>query len=272
MWTKRTPARTAWFVIAALLSSLVVSAVNTPPAHAALPCTSAPKMSYFAGNTTAFSTSIWGASARIEYNNPNLCGDDGTNSDGLSMAWSMVHAHSANGHNYEAWAQSGYGQGGPANNYWPHQIWQFSQYRRQCAVVSNSCGGASTLITKFIYTNPDPKNPWIYTSRWRTDIDNRIYMYANGVMIDKTDYNPAGVWSSKWQGQYFGETKELSSDIVGTAADVTAMDHVRWVDSSQVFHFANLTGSSTDSYRYHATTFSPSSGGTGIHIWTDPIH
>src|SRR5699024_861378 len=116
-----TRSRPVVLTIVALLAPLMVAVVNAPSAHAALPCTSAPKHSYFAGNRTAFSTSIWGASARIEFNNPNLCGNDGTNSDGTSLVWSMVHAAS-DGTNYNAYAQSGYGQGGPANSAWPHQI------------------------------------------------------------------------------------------------------------------------------------------------------
>jgi hypothetical protein len=261
-----------------MMAPLVVSIIAAPSAVAAPACQPS-STSYFVGDDTYRSVAIYGASARIEYNNPNLCGDDGSDSTGLSMVWSMVTAYSANhpnnnDHHDEAWAQSGYGQAGPSSNYsnFPPQVWQFAQWTRECKVEGTSCGQSSPWITTIATTNPDPTVPWIYTSRWRTDTDSHIHMYANGVQLAETNYSPAGVWAGEWQARFRGETAEKESDVPGSAGDKTSMDLVRWVDGNQVFHLASLKPVYVSpNTRYHAANYSPSSGGTGINIWTDPF-
>jgi len=96
--------------VAAMAGAL--GAVSVGSAEAAVPggCTS--RGNYHAGATSAYNSSVYGARARIEYNNPDLCGSD-TNGGSASVVWSMVTAHSAtypSNSSRNGWAQSGYGQ------------------------------------------------------------------------------------------------------------------------------------------------------------------
>jgi hypothetical protein len=59
---------------------------------------------------------------------------------------------------------------------------------------------------------------------------------------------------------------------VGTAADPTDFDYMQKYDSAgNINFFQNLAYTVSSSTRYHRSSYSPSVGGLGMRIWTDPL-
>ncbi|MCW2747522.1 MAG: hypothetical protein JWP10_664 [Nocardioidaceae bacterium] len=237
-------------------------------AQAAQTCGAA--SSSFTGGYSAFSSAIFGTRSRIEYNNPDLCGSD-ADGPGISVVWSMVTApsdSSPTNNDRVGWAQTGYGQFGGASAY-TTGIWNFAQWTRKCKNVG-TCGSDLEDIVHTVYLD-HPSGAQMYANVLRAS-DDFIHMYVDGVELTKTTYNPAGDWDAAWQGQFFAETHEKSSDVVGTSTDVTSMDYLQKYDSAGgVAFFSTINGSTTSGTRYHRSAYSPTVGGNGLKIWTDPL-
>lgn len=137
-----------------LLFAVIVSAFGlsvAPAAKAALPCSQGSVGTQFAGSTSAFSVLFFGASARVEFRNPDLCGNTYSGLSAFSAAWSMIAAHSKTT-SAIAYAQSGYYEAGDATGGYQSGVNTFSQYLRRCAVIGTSCGGVG--YTTAFYTAP----------------------------------------------------------------------------------------------------------------------
>jgi hypothetical protein len=168
------------------------------------------------GYTTAADERNRGARARIQFENPDLCGSD-TDGPSASVAWSMVTAPATHASG-SMWAQAGYGQF--AFN--GRDIATFTQYTKKCK-ASASCTG-SPVETRFDTVNPhDPM-----TYRAFVDSDGHIRMEAGGSgAYDTTTYDPSGDWESQWRLQYFGETLHRPTDVVGLPNDRTLFDEIK---------------------------------------------
>jgi hypothetical protein len=263
--------RSLRFVLPSLVLLVGSGVWAAPPAVAARACES-PSMSYFEGAYSAYVTSVFGARGRIEYNNPDLCGSDVSDS-GISLAWSMVTAHSDADPNgldpsLDGWAQAGYGQFGGSNLAGaPAGFHIFSQWTRACK-NNGTCRGDAAVVTTY---NPAPTGSTIYSNYLRAS-DQHIVMYAASTFLDSTSYNPAGDWDAAWAGQFFGETKHLGDDVVGVQGDPTSFDYLqKYASNGDINFFVSLSHGHSPGTRYHYSTFSPAVGGLGFRIWTDPL-
>jgi len=239
------------------------------PAQAAInPCGTTGH--WFAGATSAPLTSIFGAEGLVEYNNPDLCGDDTTGS-GFSSAWVMVTALGAGSTSpaRQGWAQIGYGQFGAASGYRQGRL-IFSQWTDQC-VSDGTCLVAGHTETDY---GPAPSGGSTTYQVWKENSggSGHIYMAYNfGAPLGETGYNPTGHWDPKWQTQFLGEVHQLQSDIPGTVSDVTTMANLGYYDSTTYLHYftGGLTGTSGN--RYHRDVYDQGDGTRGVNIWTDPL-
>jgi len=254
--------------VAALVSlfGLVLGMPST--ASAAVACVF-PTGSNHTGGDSAFSSAIFGASARIETNQPDLCGADATSS-GSSGPWAMVTAHSdtyPSNFAADGWAQTGYQQTGSNSGFYGMTgIYTFSQFTKACKNTL-SCGASSDVITDFWNA---PSGPETYSAVQFAD--GYIHMHVNSHHLAQTTYTPAGDWDAPWQGQFYGETLETESDQVGTQSDQTSFDYIYKYDSSgNANFFATITPYTDYSSHYHSQAYSPAGGGEGINIWTNPL-
>lgn len=223
---------------------------------------------YRTGGQSAFNSGIFGVSARIETNQPNLCGDDDA-SNGSSGPWAMVAARSkTDPSNFRAlgYAQAGYQQTGSASGFYGMTgIYTFSQYTKKCKATL-SCGTSADYITDFWTA---PSGPTVYSAIQFED--GYIHMHADNHHIDQTGYSPTGVWESAWQGQFYGETTETASDQVGTAADPTSFDLMKKYDADgDSSFFVSVPPDTAYPSHYHSRSTAPASGGVGLKIWTQP--
>lgn len=252
-------------VLGALLCVAPAVALASP-SHAAGPC--GDPRSGLAGAESSFQTSVFGTRAKIEYNNPNLCGSDAYGS-GVSAAWAMVDAWSDDdpNHLHPGWmgyAQAGYLQSGAGASY-KRGIWIFAQYSRNCR-SHGTCTGIS-YHTKY---GPHPSVAHMYAN-YLSAGDHHVHMVYDGIKLAETGYNPAGDWAAAWQGEFYGEAHDRNSDILGTQSDKTSMWFVqKYGSSGGINFFQNLTGHTTSGTRYHRHIYNANVGGKGIHVWTYP--
>lgn len=252
--------------VAAMAGAL--GAVSVGSAEAAVPggCTS--RGNYHAGATSAYNSSVYGARARIEYNNPDLCGSD-TNGGSASVVWSMVTAHSAtypSNSSRNGWAQSGYGQFAQAPGFSASGFHVFTQYTLKCK-NTGTCPG-SVVRTKFGGTVTVTH----YYENYVRASDGRIHMGVDGTQLDATNYNPAGDWDSDYAGQFAGEVIHPQSDVPGTSSDVTTFDHIqKYSPGGAINFFANIDVVTSSYSRHRRAETSPSSGGEGLSVWTSPV-
>ena len=255
-----------------LLSLSAWSVVAAAPAQAALACPNPnPSNITLVGAQSGFSLSYWGARAYIDYRDPDLCGTDSTSS-GVSVVWSMI---TENGNSF---AQAGYGQFGPASYYGTtyriNGIYAFDEWTYAC-YETNSCGAGSPLFSFSAFPMTfSSSSPYAYTAKYVTD-DDRIHMYANGTYLDETSYDPTTIWQGSWQGEFFGETHDTASDIVGTATTKTNLGQIGWSNEAGTFSpFASLSGTiaGAGSPRYHTDKYTDGSGNPADLIWTDPAN
>lgn len=251
---------------AAVLSFLICPTTATA---AGRPCSRSPGdpyVNYFDGRQSAHSSTVRGVRARIEYNNPELCGLDDAN-DGFSIAWSMVVAHSIDPNVTNlSYAQSGYGDFGGSTPGYEAGIHVFSQYTYLCHAY-NACGSQPSFHTEF---DAAPTGQQFYSSYKKSN--GLIYMYAGSIYLDSTNYNPSGDWADQWGGQFYGETLDLQTDMPGIASNHAKFDYIQKYDSSQnPTFFAHLGSAHSATSRYKYSTTAPASGGLGLQIWTDPL-
>lgn len=253
----------------------VVSLIASFSAHsasAAGPCLS--YQNHRAGYYGAPSPDIYGASAKIETNNPDLCGDDASDA-GDSTAWAMVHAPSwqavqegqSQDPNRQMWAQAGYGQFGSTNPTGaPTGFGTFAQYALKCK-ATNTC---VTNPLKTRYATANPVGDWKYDA-YRSGADHVLRMRVNNVVLLDSQYDPLGDWWESWDAQWAGEVFHYNDDMVGTPSDPTSFFDLKVYDelSASGFYTGTLTGVSTAAGRFMYTQYTPGGGGKGIRIWTN---
>lgn len=250
------------FAVAATVAILTSLVSPSPPALAAGTCGN--KSNFHVGYVTSYSASVYGSSADIEFNNPDLCGSDDTGGS-ASLVWAMVTAKSAsypNNSDANGYAQVGYGQFGDNQNF----IATFSQWTKKCKATL-SCGSAAKVETVFDGTNPS--GVWRYRVQYEGEGDNHLHMRAEGQELDETSFDPIGDWQVSWQNQFMGETLHVATDVPGTSADKTAftvLKNQHTSNSSSWTDVDSLTGISGPD-RYKREIF----GALDFRIWTQPL-
>lgn len=228
---------------------------------------------YLLGRHGVASTATYGARARIEYNNPDLCGSDATG-PGFSSAWSMITADSVDPTNYgqRNYAQAGYVQIGGAYPGAPAGIFTFAQYTRKCYAHGN-CAGDQDDFNTFGQSvwRAAPTGTAMYAVTLRSS-DDRIHLYSGNTELLEVGYDVTDDWVAAWEPQFFGETKHSADDMPGTTADVTSFDYLqRYLADGSVAFLSNPLNSSVPHVRYHRQNTNPGVGGTGFNLWTDPL-
>lgn len=252
--------------VAACLMAVAATVSLAPPATAAYACST--RSNYLAGATSAFNSTVFGARARIEYNNPDLCGNDSTGPS-FSVAWSMVTAGSATSSSpsRDGWAQAGFGQFGSGAGFGDSGLHVFSQYTLKCK-NTGTCGSTNPYITTFGGTVSTTH----YYENYVRASDGRIRMGVDGTVLDVTNYDPSGDWDPDYAGQFAGETGHAASDVPGTSSDPTSFDYVQKYNSNgSISFFSNISRVTSTAARHKSAEFSPGSGGQGLNIWTSPL-
>jgi len=254
-------------IVTAVVSTFATMAFDT--AYAAVPGTCNLSGNYLATANSGYSTNIRGARARIEYNNPDLCGDDSTG-EGVSVAWSMVSARSdsdLNNTNKQGWAQTGYGQFAANSGFEPSGLHVFAQYKIECK-STGTCTG-DTVNTQIGGGIPSPGT---YANELRSS-DDRIHMSVNGTDLLVTDYDPTGSWDEGWRGQFAGEVLDPKSNVPGTDTDRTTFDYLYYLHPSGSLNFFGSITALTPNYsRHHVRVYNAGVGGKGVDVWTSPLN
>jgi hypothetical protein len=237
---------------------LLLTTVAIPEAHAA-GSTCSFRSNYFTGAVSPHLVAIYGAQAKIEYMNPDLCGDDSTGPS-TSTAWAMVTAGGG-------YAQAGYGQFAAASGYTPAGIGTFAQYTLKCA-FTGTCTG-STFKTKI-----DPATPTgtLTYDAYRSNSAAVLRMRVSGTVLLDSGYDPFGVWPSQWQAQYEGEVTHPESDVPGIFSNHVNFTGIKTLNSSGTFDiYTGTLITNTSSARLHSGLWNPGDGGQGVYIYTDPL-
>lgn len=256
-----------WAALATLSSGTL--AISVVPAANAAPATCpvyTSQTNY--GIAGAYAVSTAGARARIEYNNPDLCGSD-ADGPGLSTAWTMITAGSAVG-GAHGWAQSGYIQlGSAAQPFNTNGIHYFYQFTKACRVRGNCAAGDTGLTTKFFGT---PQAGTAFYSDFLRISDHRIHMYAAGVDLGIVGYDTDGDWDHAWSAQNGVETFHKDDDVPGTSTDVTSFDYLqRYLADESTTFLSNTTTVNPTYSRHKMAATTPAGGGIGFNAWTDPL-
>lgn len=239
-----------------LVASVGLATVSAMPASAV--CEINPAQS---GAVTGASTSIFGASAKITYQNPTVCNQAGRS----SSAWSMVSAPNngqPNGpHNW--YFQVGFKKlagGAPV---------KWAQWTKDCYP---NCGTAS------VHQN------W-YGAGTSTTNTYAVYLVASTQRLRATiegadigagpTYNPANYWDANWRANYSGETQDRNSKIPGVVTNKVQFNNIMRYNSDGSITFVGSFADSgvkcgpTPCPQYHYNSYSPPSGGLGFRIWSD---
>lgn len=253
-------------MVCLLVAALLATIPLAPALAAGGTCSDNHTTNRKVGYKTSAETSINGAMARIQFQNPDLCGSD-TDDGSASVAWSMVQADSATYPNDSAatgYAQAGYGQFAHSNI----NINTFTQWTLKCK-ATKSCSGFPAE-TRY---DPTGTNPADWTYRVREQADGKIWMEAGQGITDTTTYDPSGDWEASWRASFFGETLDRQSDVVGISSDRTLFDNLKKYNDNG--NWANLT--SFISQNEYVTRYNLSSiGGNATDgyyftIWTYPL-
>lgn len=225
----------------------------------------------FIGKSTNASTSIYGVRSQIENNAINLCGSNQSSSDGGVSAWSMLSAATVGNSSRINFAQVGYSKTGGLSAYGAHDKVVFSFFTKKC-YAEGTCSGNNAFEVTF--TNDAPPSGSNFYAVYLNAGNDRIRMVQNGQVIDELGYDVTGLWRSDWFGQYFGETFDRGDDVMGDAQDKTDFAFLQWYNSSGGINFfasGDLNPGSSGAPRYHRENFTPSGGGQGFRVWTDPL-
>lgn len=207
--------------------------------------------------------------------NPDLCGGGGT-SNGLSSAWTMVTAHPVDSSGSDGHAQVGYLDMGASYPYVtdlgaPSGYHRFSEWTRKC-FAHGTCGSTIAANISFsTYATPDAGTDTFDVHRVASD--GHLHMYINGTNVDEVGYNTTGDWNSAWAVEILGETKHWQDNLVGTPTDPINFDNLqRYESDGSINFFTGLSKAEAPPRdRYHFGWTSPSGGGQGFKIWTDPL-
>jgi len=180
----------------------------------------------------------------------------------------MITAAPVDSAGSDGWAQTGYIQAGAAAPAMPGSgIHYVSQFTRKCK-LHGTCGSASPYTTVFVGT---PSGSQLYAAYLRAS-DDLIHMTVGSTQIDQLNYDVTGDWVSAWRAEYGAETYHHADDVPGTAADVTSFDYLQRYTSSGTLEFiSSLSDTAIPVSRYHRKNTSPSVGGLGFNVWTDPL-
>lgn len=250
-----------------LLAGLVLVWVSLPGTSVAAGSSCSNGGNWFAGYDTNYSNSRWGSRATIEYNNPDLCGND-TSGPSASTAWVMISGPSQQV-GQDDYAQSGYGQFADGSTQSSPGFHTFVQWTSAC-FHTHSCGSNLSRHTMF---EPAPTGASVYRVSYRggPGDDQHFHMYRDGGYIDETNYNPVTVWTGTWRNSFEGEALHAATDVVGTADDPTRFTGVSnqnganptWTTISN----SSLDPSTPSTTRYHKEKYAPSD----FRIWTNPL-
>ena len=223
-----------------------------------------------AGGYSNYTSANFGVRAKISLDTIRLC-KSGTSSSGSSV-WVMATA-AKDGYTAKTrslYAQAGYEKLGPQWPYaGPKTLHTFSQWTRKC--YPTSCAqGVDPAPTK--YGTVAPTNNAMY-SVYLNRSTQRILMYVGTKLMDSTDYDPAssGGWDSAWRGEFFGESYDPNSDVVGTSSDPATITQIQRYEQNGSINFISTLTPFAQIARYHASNYSPSVGGLGLKIWTNPL-
>ena len=250
----------ALFVVTAALATF-------SPSQAATACGT--PGNFFAGGGAAASSAVRGSSARIEYNNPDLCGND-TTGGSFSVAWAMVTAPSLTFPTNSAaqgWAQTGYGQFAHDSGSLNEGIHPFAQYSLACRSTLSCLG--DTVDT---YLAPGGVTSLqTYSNVWES-ANGHVHMRVGSTQLLETYYNPVGLWKPEWRGEFAGEVGHAQSDVPGVSSDITTFDYLKKFDAAGASSFYSSVSMYTPtSSRHHVSSYAPAGGGPGLKIWTAPL-
>lgn len=191
---------TRWKALFALPAATLIFAaqlIGVPATQASTAtCPSADTPELFDGMLNAYSVNIYGASARIEYNDPNLCDNSYADSTGVSAAWAMTSSRTINNSNVSMYAQVGYWDLGGLRPGSTQGVYQFAQYTLQCRNTGD-CGTASFAT---VLDPQDPTGTWTYSVREQSN-DGLLHFYINGSQFAVSGYSPSGIGpdAPSWQ-------------------------------------------------------------------------
>lgn len=234
----------------------------------------------FVGGATTFQSSIYGARADIDQYQPDLCNTSSGYAVSASEAWAMVTAddksNSSGTPHPVHYAQSGIVRWGNSSPTEFHGFHTFAQWTRGCN--PNCTGRGGNIVTML---GPDPSGVATYSAFLRSSTQT-IVMKVGSQIVGETGYNPADVWDSRWQAEYFGEVYHHESDLMGKDSNRLKVTNIQRYESDGSINFvANLnydngtakycSGGNVNCPRFHIEDFAPGAGGLGMKLWTDPI-
>lgn len=215
---------------------------------------------HYDGMTKDPDTTLYGARALVEQENPNLCG-----AGNASSAWVMVEAKEGGYTNY---AQSGYRDRG--SNLTHSGYHNFAQWTLGC--FPNNCTGA-TYTDQIDAAPTSATNYKVYVQA----STGHILMDHDGTNIGDTGYNVSGDWDPAYKVTFTGETHSINTDMPGHPADKVSFTSVQRYESNGSINYINGGALSKipDSTScgsgciYGYDRYSPATGQAGLKIWTN---
>lgn len=259
--------RSRYTVLAVAASTFLTMAVADTAQAAAVPC--GVYGSLFDGvYQPAWSNAIRGVTAQIEYNAPILCQNDvitGSAGKSLSTAWAMVRDHGLTASTF-GWAQAGWVKAGSTSGY-ASGTHEYGQWARDCRWVPPAC--TSSAASYFTAYGANVRHFEFYYALRQADA--QAHMYADGVHITNTDYDPVSLWTSDWRAEFAGETKHAETRMPGRVGDQTAFDFLKYYDQNGTPQFISTSLShdptAADYYFEPTTNPPPPGGGQGFKIY-----
>lgn len=178
------------FFLAALIVIVIFQKENVSTAHAATSCQG---FSYH-WDGAYVSENNEGAGANITTQVPALCTTGDSYSD--SSIWAMV----AGGGSNDGYAQSGYDR---------EYGWSTVRFFAEYSKCNYGC-------TYYDWYGGNASGTHSYQELY--NYVNAIYMYVDSTIVLTTNFDPITVWSSPWQGNWYGETHDAGDDIAGTSS------------------------------------------------------
>ncbi|RNL81247.1 hypothetical protein EFL95_02445 [Nocardioides marmorisolisilvae] len=144
----------------------------------------------------------------------------------------------------------------------------FFQNTNKCRAHASCPTGSSPYTTKFFGT---ASKAAFYSSYLRAS-DDRIHMTAAGTDLGTVGYDVTGQWKPQWSAQYGAETYHFEDDVPGTKTSQTHFDYLQqYAQNGDINFISSLSYTSPATSRYHRASYSPSVGGKGFLVWTDPL-
>lgn len=133
------------------------------------------------------------------------------------------------------YAQSGIVRWGNSSPTEFHGFHTFAQWTRGCN--PNCMGSGGNIVTML---GPDPSGVATYSAFLKSSTQT-IVMKVGSQIVGETGYNPADVWDSRWQAEYFGEVYHHESDLMGKDSNRLKVTNIQRYESDGSINFvANL--------------------------------